>query len=103
MSRLTPQTAYSRLNKLLWLGRLPDARVILVADEFVPNVHGVTLHDGQRLFMKPLIVLNGSAPWGKTLIHECLHVAEPRLAHGTVFDKIVRRYWRIARRQIKGL
>ena len=100
--RLTPFQAYCRLNDLLWLGRLPRATIIFAENDTIPNVHGVTMHDGYDLFVKPIIVLNrGDAWWGKTLVHEMLHVAEPALPHGPAFDKIVRRYWRIAKKELK--
>lgn len=100
---LTPQTAYKRLNRLLWRGRLPDAKVFSVPNPTMPYTHGVTMDDGIDLFLKPVIVLNsGDRFWGETLIHECLHVAEPHLSHGVVFEKIVRRYFRLAKKEIKG-
>ena len=100
---LTPQTAYKRLNRLLWQGRLPHAKVFLVPNPTMPNAHGVTMNDGIDLFVKPVIILNsGDRYWGKTLTHECLHVAEPTLPHGPIFDKIVCRYYRRAKKEIKG-
>ena len=61
------------------------------------------MHDGINLFLKPVIILNsGDRYWGKTLVHEALHVAEPTLPHGKLFDAIVLRYWRLAKKEIKG-
>ena len=100
---LTPQTAYKRLNRLLWRGQLPYAKILLVPNPTMPYAHGVTMNDGVALFLRPVIVLNsGDRYWGKTLVHECLHVAEPTLAHGAVFDALVRRYYRLAKKEIKG-
>jgi hypothetical protein len=95
---MTPKAAYRRLNKLLWLGRLPDATIVLVENETIPRLHGITLHDA--MFAKPVVVLNKRTPWGLTLVHEMLHIAEPELPHGKIFETIVRRYWRIARKNI---
>ena len=99
---MRPAAAYKRLNKLLWLGRLPAPTIIFVDNATIPRMHGVTLHDGD-MFVKPVIVLNRSTPWGPTLVHEMLHVAEPTLKHGILFDKIVRRYWFTAKKRIKGI
>lgn len=98
---MTPAAAYRRLNKLLWLGRLPNATVIFADNDTIPNIHGITMHDGVDLFLKPVIVLNSRSSWKPTLIHEMLHVAEPKLPHGPVFELLVRRYWRIAQKNIK--
>jgi hypothetical protein len=100
---VTPRAAYHRLNTLLWLGRLPDATIIFVDNATLPNARGITLHDGIDLFMKPVIVLNRTTLWGPTLVHEMLHIAEPQLSHGKIFETLVRRYWRIAKTEIKGL
>jgi hypothetical protein len=99
---MKPQTLYHRLNKLLWHGRLPQARIIMVDDSTLPTCHGLTLDDDD--FALPCIFLNSdSNHQAKTLLHECLHVAEPTLAHGVLFDMLVERYWRWARKEIKGL
>jgi hypothetical protein len=61
------------------------------------------MHDGY-LIAQPVILLNaGSSHWGKTLVHEMIHVSEPELKHGKLFDALVNRYWKIARIEIKGL
>jgi len=55
-------------------------------------------------FVTPVIFLNMSQKhWGKTLVHECVHIAEPQLPHGKVFNSLVESYWRFARKNIKGL
>lgn len=102
MNLVTPSVAYARLNKLLWMNRLPNATILFVDNATIPHMHGVTLHDA-AMFLKPIIVLNRTTPWGPTLVHEMLHIAEPTLAHGVLFDKIVRRYWHIAKKEIKGI
>lgn len=99
---MTPSTAYHRLNALLWLGRLPNVTIVLVDNATIPHMHGITLHDA-FMFVKPIIILNRKTPWGPTLVHEMVHIAEPCLAHGIVFDAIVRRYWSIAKQNIKGI
>jgi predicted metal-dependent hydrolase len=54
------------------------------------------------MFARPIIVLNKDIRgWRHTLVHEMLHVAEPELAHGAVFEILVRRYVRIANRRRK--
>ena len=93
---MTPLQEYRRLNKLIWLGRLPDATVILVDNATIPLVSGVTCHNGS-LFVKPVIMLNSKSPWFATLVHEMLHVAEPKLDHGPIFEKLVRKYIRLAK------
>jgi len=100
---MTPQTAYNRLNRLIWHGRLPEAKVIFVDDSFIPNCWGVTLHDEGNLFPKPVIIINLLRKnWGETLVHEALHVAEPTLRHGTVFNALVAIYWRRAKKDMHG-
>ncbi len=69
----------------------------------MPNTHGVTMNDGRDLFMEPVILLNHKTPWGLTLVHEMLHIAEPVLEHGPLFNSIVTRYWRYAKKNIKGI
>ena len=99
---MTPTVLYRRLNKLIWLGRLPKATITLVDNETIPLCYGITLFD--RDFARPVIVLNASNKhWGKTLVHESIHVAEPTLQHGVLFDALVETYWRRARKEIKGL
>jgi hypothetical protein len=100
--RMRPATAYRRLNKLLWRGRLPAATIQFVDAETLPGCYGITLFDDD--FARPVILLNSSdKKWGKTLIHEAVHCAEPSLNHGVAFDILVETYWKIARKQIKGL
>lgn len=93
---MKPAALYRRLNKLLWLNRLPKAVITVVDDGVIPSCYGITLFD--RDFARPVIFLNASNKhWQKTLIHEMLHVAEPSLAHGKVFNSIVNSYMRLAR------
>jgi len=99
---MTPQEAYKRLNRLLWDGRLPAATIVIVDHATMPTMHGVTMN-GHKMFMKPIILLNHQTPWGLTLVHEMLHVAEPVLEHGKIFDGIVTRYWRYAKKHIPGI
>lgn len=99
---MSPASEYRRLNKLIWFGRLPDATLVLVDNATIPYVHGVTCHN-TTLFVKPVIVLNRTSPWRRTLIHEMLHVAEPELPHGAIFDSIVRRYTRLAQKAHKKI
>jgi hypothetical protein len=99
---VTPQQAYTRLNKLLWKNRLPKAFVTFIDSDVMPTNYGITMWDED--FVLPVIVINAANNhWQRTLIHECLHVAEPLLEHGVIFDTLVSRYWRIARKEIKGL
>lgn len=100
---MTPQHLYGRLNKLLWFGRLPDATVILVDNETMPKLWGIVMNRDEN-FALPIVVLNYFRPggWEKTLIHECLHIAEPELRHGKIFDSIVEAYHRRAKKEIKG-
>jgi hypothetical protein len=99
---MTPTAAYKRINKLIWYGRLPVAVIKVVPDATIPTCYGITFHDD--LVVRPVILLNATVNrWGKTLIHEMLHVAEPRLQHGKIFEGFVERYWNIARKKIKGL
>lgn len=68
----------------------------------MPDDCGVTLFDAD--FVRPLIILNSSdKKWAKTLVHEMLHVAEPELNHGKVFEALVSLYWRLATTNIRGL
>ena len=69
----------------------------------MPSCYGMTLHDQD--FVLPVIFLNMSAKnhWVKTLVHECVHVAEPVLQHGVLFDGLVEACWRRAKAEIKGL
>jgi hypothetical protein len=100
---MTPQAAYKRLNNLFWMGRLPKVTIVFVDDSTMPAVHGVTLHDGDDLFVEPVIVLNRSSNWGFTLIHEMIHVVEPCLPHGSLFDHLVQYYWNRAKRELPGI
>ena len=99
---MRPAAAYQRFNKLLWNNRLPKAIVTLVDDAVIPRCFGLTLFDDD--FAQPVIYLAaGNKRWPKTLLHEMLHVAEPSLPHGKVFNTLVESYWRFAKKQIKGL
>lgn len=97
---MNPLQEYRRLNSLIWYGRLPDATIVMVDNATIPYVHGITCHN-TTLFVKPVIILNRNSPWKRTLVHEMIHVAEPELAHGPVFDHIVRRYYRLAQKTRK--
>lgn len=102
MSLVTPAAAYRRLNKLLWMNRLPKATITVVDDATIPRCYGLTIHD--EICVHPVILLNSTYKrWGLTLVHEMLHVSEPELRHGKLFDALVNRYWKIARIEIKGL
>jgi hypothetical protein len=97
----TPASEYKRLNKLLWFGRLPKATVKFIDDEAMPNCYGITLLD--RDFALPVIFINSATKnWLPVLIHECLHVAEPLLPHGKLFDSLVKFYVRQAKNTKKG-
>ena len=99
---MTPTSVYRKLNRLIWLGRLPVAIIQIVSDATIPECRGITIHN--ELVVRPVILLNvAEKPWGKTLLHECVHVAEPELQHGVTFDALVEMYWRIAKKEIKGL
>jgi hypothetical protein len=99
---MRPETAYKQLNKIIWKNNLPSAVVIVIDDPWIPRCNGVTLFDND--FMLPVIFINaGHKRWGKTMVHEMLHVAEPLLEHGAVFETMVNRYWKIAQKKIKGL
>lgn len=92
---MTPATAYKRLNKLLWKGRLPNAMVEFIDDDVMPRNFGITMWDED--FVLPVIFINaGRKRWLKVLIHECLHVSEPTLPHGKLFDALVKSYYRQA-------
>jgi hypothetical protein len=96
-------TAYKRVNTLIWHDRLPEPGVLKFVDnETLPTDYGMTVHAVP--FAKPIIVLNKrDKGYDKTLIHEMLHVAEPELNHGALFEILVRRYLRLARKNIRGL
>lgn len=99
---MKPTTAYKRLNKLIWMGRLPPAKIVFAGDDTLPHCLGITLFD--RDFAAPVIFLNSkSKRWGQTLVHEMVHVAEPDLNHGKIFDSLVTLYWRRARKQMPEL
>jgi hypothetical protein len=99
---MTPDAAFRRLNRLLWLNRLPKPVITLVDDSAMPSCFGLTINN-DRDFTAPLVFLNTCQNWGKTLVHECLHIAEPELAHGKLFEALVECYWRKARKEIRGL
>jgi hypothetical protein len=96
---MSPQQAYKLLNKTFWANRLPEATITMVDNNTIPRLHGITLFDeGYNLFEKPVIILNrDDVFWGKTLVHEMLHVAEPAFPHGKLFESIVTYYWRKAK------
>lgn len=97
-----PQATYRRFNKLIWNARLPKAVVLFVAEDVMPKCYGLTLFDDD--FARPIIYLAaGTKRWQKVLIHEMLHVAEPSLPHGKIFNTVVESYWRQARKEIRGL
>ena len=100
--RMGPKATYNRFNKLVWNGRLPKAVVTFVEDDVMPRCFGLTLFDED--FSRPVIYLAANNKhWQKTLIHEMCHVSEPSLPHGKIFDALVETYWRMARREIRGL
>lgn len=93
---MTPQEAYRYLNRVLWLNRLPDAKVETVENEIMPRCWGVTV--AQPGLAKPIIFLNAkNRKWEITLIHEMIHVAEPNLPDGKLFDSLVQFYWNRAK------
>ena len=99
---MRPITAYRRINKLLWLNRLPKATFMFTDNTTMPNALGVTL-DNDGVFEKPVIVLNVRyRRWGKTLVHEMIHIAEPTLRHGRTFEALVNLYWKIVKTEVKG-
>ena len=99
---MTPAAEYRRLNKILWMGRLPKATVKFIDDEALPRCYGITLFDLD--FVLPVIFLNASNKknWKKTLIHEMIHVSEPSLPHGKTFDALVNIYFRLSKNTKKG-
>ena len=93
---MTPINVYRRLNKQLWFNRLPPATIVFVDDATIPSCYGLTLDDD--VVRKPVIFLNKSIhSWHKTLIHEMIHIAEPRLRHGKLFSALVETYCYLAR------
>lgn len=97
-----PPELYRRLNHLLWLNRLPSATILLIEDNVIPKCRAVSIQDD--LFVKPVIFLNTKYKhWAKSLVHEMVHIAEPRLEHGLQFDSLVNFHWRIACSKIRGL
>jgi len=93
---MTPSGAYRKINKLVWLNRLPKATILLTDDATIPECYGLTIHDD--LCVRPVILLNSKyRRWGKTLVHEMVHVAEPHLPHGKLFEALVRGYWTVVR------
>lgn len=100
---LTPSQAYVRLNRLLWINHLPKAIIVRSDTALTSECMGLTLADDDALAI-PHIWLNAKYKrWGKTLIHEMLHIAEPELPHGKTFNTLVEYYWRFAKQHIKGL
>lgn len=99
---MTPIAVYRRLNKLIWMNRLPKATITIVEADVIPNCYGITLFDDD--FARPVIFLNAASKrWGKTLVHEMVHVSEPTLNHGTIFDALVECYWQRAKKALGGL
>jgi len=99
---MTPKAAYKRFNKIIWNNRLPKAIVTLVDDAVMPRCFGLTLFDDD--FAQPVIYLAaGNKLWLKTLLHEMIHIAEPTLPHGVIFEMLVESYWRRARKEMRGL
>ena len=100
MSR-TPAAEYRRLNRLLWKGRLPRATVYWIDEETMPRNYGITMWDSD--FVLPVIVLNSSEKrWLRVLIHEIIHIAEPNLPHGKLFESLIKFYVRAAKNTKKG-
>ena len=99
----SPQVVYQRLNRLIWLNRLPKAKIMLVENSYLPTCLGVTLPcgEGSAPFARPIIILNAGRFWEKTLLHEMLHIAEPSLLDGRMFDALVERYWNQFKRLTK--
>jgi hypothetical protein len=96
---MTPTVLYHRLNHIIWLGRLPRAKIVRVDDATIPECDGLTFPP-DHLLRRPIILLNGTDNhWEKTLIHEMLHIAEPRLRHGKIFAALENLY----RRNLKEL
>jgi hypothetical protein len=98
---VNPQTAYNRLNRLLWKSRLPKALVEFIDDDIMPTNFGITMWDSD--FVLPIIFINAARKfWVPVLIHEMLHVAEPHLPHGKIFYGLVKFYVRKAFHAKKG-
>ena len=95
---MNPRQVYSKLNKYLWMNRLPPATITFIANDTIPTLHGITLHE-EGLFEKPVILLNQNGPWACTLVHEMLHIAEPNLSHGKIFSHLTRIYWNAAKKK----
>ena len=97
MPPLTPSRMYRILNRRIWLNRLPAAKIVFVKNSHIPRLAAITLHDGEGLFAKPVICVNlkqkKNKHWALALIHEMVHVAEPELQHGRIFNALVRQYW----------
>lgn len=100
---MTPARAYARLNNLLWNNRLPKAKIVQSDTALTSNCMGLTLTDDDALAIPHIWLNTKYKRWGKTLVHEMLHVAEPELPHGKLFDTLVNTYWRYAKQHIKGL
>ena len=74
----------------------------LVTRDTIPMCFGITFQDDNCV--RPVIFLNSAYKrWGKTLVHEMVHVAEPELRHGKLFNALVDSYWRNAKRYLDGL
>src|ERR1700676_4928892 len=98
----SPAVEYRRLNRLMWEGRLPRASVYWIDDETMPTNFGLTMWDED--FSLPVIFLNASNKrWLKVLVHECIHIAEPSLSHGRLFDALVETYWRRAKNELRRM
>jgi hypothetical protein len=96
-----PQQTYRRLNKLLWMGRLPRATVYWIDDETLPTNFGMTQWDAD--FALPVIFINSSRKrWLRVLIHEMIHVSEPEMPHGKLFESLIDFYVRAAKNTKKG-
>lgn len=93
---MSPQQAYDYLNQHLWAGRLPEAKVDLVENELMPKCWGLTI--AVPGLARPVILLNiNNRKWEVTLVHEMLHIAEPMLPEGKLFESLVRFYWEKAK------
>src|ERR1035437_1621960 len=98
---VTPAQAYAQLNRLLWSNRLPKARIV-IGNDLTRKCMGLTIQDD--VLVQPVIFLNSAYKrWGSTLVHEIVHVAEPSLGHGKLFDALVNHYWRAAKKVIAGI
>ena len=93
---MRPQDAYVLLNRRFWLNRLPNAKIELVENSVIPTCWGLTLVGDQ--LARPIVLINEkNRKWEITLLHEMVHLAEPELPEGKLFDALVRHYWNRAR------